>query len=193
MTLLGILIFIIIILISLTIHEFSHAKAADILGDPTPRMAGRLTLNPLAHVDPLGFLALLLVRIGWAKPVPINPYNFKNPQRGMMLTGLAGPFSNFILAWLLAAVFKTVPIHDALWIQIMQSAIWINLALAIFNLLPIPPLDGSRIFTQYFPVEWQINLERYGFFILIGVIIFPPTQMLLLEIISAVYGLLMMI
>src|SRR3989339_1934529 len=193
MAALSFLIFIIIILISLTIHEFSHAKAADILGDPTPRMAGRLTLNPLAHVDPLGFLALLLVRIGWAKPVPINPYNFKNPQRGMMLTGLAGPFSNFILAWLLAAVFKTVPIHDALWIQIMQSAIWINLALAIFNLLPIPPLDGSRIFTQYFPVEWQINLERYGFFILIGVIIFPPTQEILFLIINSIYGLLMKI
>lgn len=191
MAIFSLLIFIIIILLSLSIHEFAHAKAADILGDPTPRLAGRLTLNPLAHLDPLGFLALLLIKIGWAKPVPINPYNFSNPQKGMMITGIAGPISNFILAWILAVILKTVPIQDFLWIEVMQNAIWINLALMIFNLLPIPPLDGSRIFTQYFPFEWQVNLERYGFFILLGVLIFPTTQELLVSAISFAYGLLL--
>lgn len=191
MTALGLLLFVIIILASLTIHEYSHAKAADILGDPTPRMAGRLTLNPIAHLDPVGFLALLLIRIGWAKPVPINPYNFKNPERGMLITGIAGPISNFFLAWILAIVLKTIPFNNAVWVEALQSAIWINLALMVFNLLPIPPLDGSRIFTQYMPVEWQMSLERYGFLILIGVIMFPPTQELLMVIIGLIYGLLL--
>lgn len=191
MTILALLIFTGIILISISIHEYAHAKTADILGDPTPRLAGRLTINPMAHLDPFGFLMLLIVKIGWAKPVPINAYNFKNPERGMLMTGLAGPISNFLLAWVLAIVFKYVPIHDYLWMQVMSSAIYINLALMIFNLLPIPPLDGSRIFTQYMPVEWQMNLERYGFFILIGILIFPTTQELLSAIIGFVYSLLM--
>ncbi|OGC08337.1 hypothetical protein A2230_07180 [candidate division WOR-1 bacterium RIFOXYA2_FULL_36_21] len=193
MTLIGFLIFIIVILISLSVHEFAHAKAADVLGDPTPRMAGRLTLNPLSHIDIIGLLALIFVRIGWAKPVPINSYNFRDPNKGMMITGLAGPVSNFFLAWILAIFLKYIPISNAVWIEVVQYAIWINLALMTFNLLPVPPLDGSRIFTQYFPVEWQINLERYGFFILIGIIIFPPTQELLFLIINSIYGLLMRI
>lgn len=191
MTLLALLIFTGIILISISIHEFAHAKTADILGDPTPRLAGRLTLNPMAHLDPFGFLMLLIIRIGWAKPVPINPYNFKNPERGMMMTGLAGPISNFLLAWILAILFKFVPMNDYLWVQVMTSAIWVNLALMIFNLLPIPPLDGSRIFTQYMPAEWQVTLDRYGFMILIGILIFPPTQELLSTVIGFVYTLLM--
>src|SRR3989339_1893110 len=193
MTLIGFLIFIIVILISLSVHEFAHAKAADVLGDPTPRMAGRLTLNPLSHIDIIGLLALIFVRIGWAKPVPINSYNFRDPNKGMMITGLAGPVSNFFLAWILAIFLKYIPISNAVWIEVVQYAIWINLALMTFNLLPVPPLDGSRIFTQYFPVEWQINLERYGFFILIGIIIFPPTQELLFLIINSIYGLFMRI
>ncbi len=191
MTLLALIIFVGIILVSLSIHEYAHAKAADVMGDPTPRMAGRLTINPLAHLDPIGFLMLLIVRIGWAKPVPINPYNFKNPEKGMMITGLAGPISNFLLAWVLAILLKTIPLNNYLWVEVMQSAIYINLALMIFNLLPIPPLDGSRIFTQYMPVEWQMNLERYGFMILIGILIFPPTQEILSTIIGFVYTLLM--
>jgi Zn-dependent protease len=186
------LILIIIILLSISIHEFSHAKAADILGDPTPRLSGRLTLNPIAHIDPIGLLMLILVRIGWAKPVPINPYNFKNPNQGMMLTGLAGPASNLFLAWVLAVLLKTIPIQSVLWASTLQNAIFINLALMIFNLLPVPPLDGSRIYTQYLPMEWQYNLERYGFFILIGILIFPPTQEILFFLITFVYRLLML-
>ncbi|MFC1496140.1 site-2 protease family protein, partial [Candidatus Margulisiibacteriota bacterium] len=131
------LIFIPIILFCITIHEYSHAKVADMLGDPTPRYAGRLTLNPLSHIDPFGLLMLIMVRIGWAKPVPINPYNFRDPEKGMMMVGLAGPASNFMLAWFLAAIVKTVPIPSYFWMQILHTTIWVNLALMVFNLMPI--------------------------------------------------------
>lgn len=190
MDLISFIIFIIVILASLSVHEYSHAKAADLLGDPTPRQAGRLTLNPIAHIDPIGLLALVIMRIGWAKPVPINPYNFKNPDQGMMVVGLAGPASNFLIAWVLSAILRTVPAIPAFWLSLLGSAIFINLALMIFNLLPIPPLDGSRIYTQFLPLEWQYNLERYGFLILVGIILFPPTQELLFQIIYFVYNLL---
>lgn len=186
---LALMLYVIIILISISIHEFAHAKAADVLGDPTPRLSGRLTLNPLAHLDPIGFLMLLIIRIGWAKPVPINPYNFKNPNTGMMITGLAGPLSNFITAWVLAIVLRNIPAPHYVIYDALQAAIWINLALMIFNLLPIPPLDGSRIYTQFLPSETQIFLERNGFWLLIFVLIFPPTQRLLMLLISFVYRL----
>src|SRR3989344_5157513 len=99
-----------VLLIVITVHEFSHALVADRLGDPTPRLAGRLTLNPVAHIDPIGLLMLILVRFGWAKPVPINPYNFKNPRQGSLLVSLAGPGSNFILAWIIAVFFRIYPL-----------------------------------------------------------------------------------
>jgi Zn-dependent protease len=187
---LALILYVVIILVSISIHEFAHAKAADVLGDPTPRLSGRLTLNPLAHLDPIGFLMLIFIRIGWAKPVPINPYNFKNPNTGMMITGLAGPLSNFFTAWVLAIVLRNIPsLHYVLY-DAFSAAIWINLALMIFNLLPIPPLDGSRIFTQFLPYETQVFLERYSFVLLIAILIFPPTQQLLLTLISLVYRLL---
>lgn len=191
MTLLSLLIFVGVILVSLAIHEYAHAKVADVLGDPTPRMAGRLTLNPIAHIDPVGLLALIIFRIGWAKPVPINSYNFKNPERGMLLCGLAGPVSNFFMAWFFAVLLKTVPISSELWTEVLQNAIFINLALMIFNLLPIPPLDGSRIFTQYLPYDVQMSLENYGFLILVAILFFPPTQQLLFFLINFAYSLLM--
>lgn len=186
---LGLILYVVIILVSISIHEYSHAKAADILGDPTPRLSGRLTLNPLAHLDPFGFLMLLIIKIGWAKPVPINPYNFKNPNTGMMITGLAGPLSNFFTAWVLAIILRNIPAPHYVLYDAFTAAIWINLALMIFNLLPIPPLDGSRIFTQFLPYETQVFLERYSFVLLIAILIFPPTQQLLLGLISLVYRL----
>jgi Zn-dependent protease len=180
---------IVIVLISITVHEYSHAKAADMLGDPTPRLAGRLTLNPIAHIDPIGFLMFIVIKIGWAKPVPINPYNFKDPKKDVIIVGAAGPISNFLMAWVVAILAKTLPISGWAWYSITQSFVFINIALAVFNLLPIPPLDGSRIFTQYLPYEWQENLERYGFVILLIVLLFPPIQYLFVSLINAIYGL----
>jgi Zn-dependent protease len=158
-----------IILITITIHEFAHGKVADLLGDPTPRLSGRLTLNPIKHIDPIGFLMLILVRFGWAKPVPINPRNFINPLKGMAAVGAAGPLSNFTLAWILAVIIKFIP-FDYNSTTIMHYAVWINVALAVFNLLPVPPLDGSRILAFFLPYRYTYildYLEQYGFMILI--------------------------
>jgi Zn-dependent protease len=181
------IIFIIIILFAITVHEFSHALAAEMMGDPTPRLAGRLTLNPIKHIDPIGFLMLLIVRFGWAKPVPINPYNFRDPVRGEMVVSFAGPASNFLAAWLAAVLMKLFPVVF-LSNGYVQGAvlyfIWINLALAVFNLLPIPPLDGSHILEPFIPEEYRRMLEQYGFFILIFILIFPPTSGILIYVID---------
>jgi Zn-dependent protease len=187
------IIFIIIILFAITVHEFSHAAAAELMGDPTPRLAGRLSLNPIKHIDPIGFLMLLLVRFGWAKPVPINPYNFKDPVRGEMVVSFAGPASNFLSAWLAAMVIRFFPViilTNGYVQRGVSDFIWINLALAIFNLLPIPPLDGSHILEPFMPFEFRQMLEQYGFFILIFILIFPPTSYILLYVINSLFRLL---
>ncbi|MBU0502669.1 MAG: site-2 protease family protein [bacterium] len=164
-----------IILITITVHEFAHAKVADVLGDPTPRQAGRLTLNPISHIDPIGFIMLILVRFGWAKPVPINPYNFRDPRKGTIYVSLAGPLSNFFFAWVVAIVYKTLPFDYPLLNTILSYTIWINLALGVFNLIPIPPLDGSKILEGVLPYQYLesfYRMQRYGFLILIMIIMF---------------------
>lgn len=163
-----------ILLVTIAVHEFSHAKVADLLGDATPRHLGRLTLNPFSHIDPIGLLMLVFIRIGWAKPVPVNPYNFSDPKKGMALVAVSGPASNFFMAYIFSLVFKYVPLLP-FWQDIIFYAIWINCALAIFNLLPIPPLDGSNILQAFLPDEYAHVLEnfnRYGFFILLFIIFF---------------------
>jgi Zn-dependent protease len=192
MTIISLLISLLIILFAITIHEFSHALAADILGDPTPRLAGRLTLNPIKHIDPIGFLMLLLVRFGWAKPVPINPYNFKDPSRGEMVVSFAGPASNFLAAFLVARLIKLIPINIIMSGYVASAVsdfIFINLALAVFNLIPVPPLDGSHILEPFIPYEMKRTFEQYGFFILIFILMFPPTAYLLMDIINFLFKL----
>ena len=156
-----------LIIISLTIHEFSHAWVADYLGDSTPRYSGRLTLNPIPHIDPIGFLMLIIARFGWAKPVPINPHNFSDPKAGTLWVGLAGPISNLMLAWVLSVIYRYFPFPGGVpnWIiQFILSGIWLNIALAVFNLIPVPPLDGSRILAGLLPPEQEhifANFEQY--------------------------------
>ncbi|MDF2548117.1 MAG: peptidase [Anaerosolibacter sp.] len=142
------------ILIGFSFHEYAHAQAAVWLGDDTPKHQGRLTLSPMAHIDPIGFLMIVIARFGWAKPVEVNPYNFKNRRRDDILVSLAGPMMNLFLAFfflLLMKAFTFAPpslISDNLFNTIMEvfdNTVWMNIVLFVFNLLPIPPLDGSHI------------------------------------------------
>jgi len=152
------------VLTAISIHEFAHAWVADRLGDPTPSLAGRLTLNPLAHLDPLGTLALFFIGFGWGKPVPIDPYNLRHPRRDQALIALAGPLSNFLFVLFIAFIYHLFPYpHLFLIIQIL---ITINLSLALFNLLPLHPLDGSKILLGLLPFdlaqEWEEILTSYS-------------------------------
>ena len=169
------------ILIGLVLHEFAHAATANALGDPTPKLMGRLTLNPIAHLDPIGTLMLFVARFGWAKPVITNPSKYKIKRFGFALVGLAGPMTNFVLAiiffftYLGLAYNYILPAENAI-MMILINAAWINTALGIFNLLPIPPLDGYNIFKDIFLVKFVKsqalwNFERYGQFLLIAFIV----------------------
>lgn len=174
----GALVVVLIFLPAITIHEYAHGWMAHRLGDPTAKEAGRLTLNPLAHIDPMGtvlmpILLLIMTRgqfaFGWAKPVPINPLYMKNPRRDMMWVGLAGPGANIGLAFLSAMVLK-MGIVPAGLIELFTIIILINLILAIFNLIPIPPLDGSRVLMGILPREQAYaysRIEPYGFIIIL--------------------------
>ncbi|MCK8825721.1 site-2 protease family protein [Fuchsiella alkaliacetigena] len=161
-----------VLLFSLSIHEYSHGKMADLLGDPTPEMTGRLTLNPLAHLDLMGTLVLLFTqRFGWAKPVRVDPRYFDDPKQGMMYVGLAGPASNILMAILLAGLFNSLAfVLPPVVLIFLQLGVGINLGLAIFNLLPVPPLDGSKILAGFLPRKYDsiiYQLEAYGPFVLL--------------------------
>lgn len=170
-----ILFFLVIIglLLAITIHEFSHALAADLLGDPNPRSNGRLTLNPLAHLDPLGSLALLFFGFGWGKPVETIVSNLQHPRRDIAIISFAGPLSNLILAIILSFFLSFT--SSPLFISLFTTIIYINLMLAIFNLLPIYPLDGEKILVGLLPRETAFELQafmrQYGTIILLFLIL----------------------
>ncbi len=146
------------IIIAIGIHEAAHCYAADALGDPTPRSLGRVTLNPVAHLDPLGTLAILITgAFGWGKPSPFDPYNLANPRRDTALIALAGPMSNIALATLLSLPLHFISTTNVLF-SVIYALIRLNINLAIFNLLPVPPLDGSKIFLRTNPWANQNNL-----------------------------------
>jgi Zn-dependent protease len=169
-------------LIGLTFHEFSHAWAANRLGDSTARDAGRLTLNPLAHLDLLGTVALVVAGFGWAKPCPVDASRFRSPRRDMALVALAGPVANMLLAIVISILLHVLaPLGFEDWIYsssvillIVVRGVWINVVLAVFNLIPIPPLDGSRIVAGIVPEGWNRGyeqIERYGPMVLIGLVL----------------------
>jgi Zn-dependent protease len=168
------------LLISVIFHELAHGLTADRLGDDTPRAMGRLTLNPLAHLDPLGSFLLPLSSyllggfiFGWAKPVPINPLNFKNPKRDMALVALMGPLTNLTIALLFLFLWKlSLVLNLTVNESLILGFVRLNIVLAVFNLLPIPPLDGSRIFLSFLPMTTQFYLEQFGFLLIIIFIFF---------------------
>jgi Zn-dependent protease len=167
-----------VFLLALTIHEFAHAWVAYRLGDPTARSQGRLTLNPLAHLDIIGTIAIVLIGFGWAKPVPVDARYFRQPRRDTILVSAAGPLSNLLLAAAMAFCYRMIPWGvwglEAAWLVVplramIRTAVWVNVLLAIFNLLPIPPLDGSRVVSGLLPLRQAITysqLEPYGFVII---------------------------
>ena len=178
------------LIMALALHEYAHARAAVAMGDFTPRMMGRLTVNPLAHIDPIGFAMLLIARFGWAKPVVINPHNFRDRKKGEILVALAGPAMNFLLAFLGLGVmlFLTRKMHMEMSYG-LRAVLWLivvyNINFGVFNLIPIPPLDGSRILAAILPYEMRYrfaSLERYSMIIFIIFLATPILSYILVPI-----------
>jgi len=174
---------VIVLLVAFTIHELAHAVTADYLGDPTPRRMGRISLNPIRHLDPFGTLMLIIAGFGWAKPVMVNPMNMRgNPRTSMAIVAVAGPLSNILMALLAAIFFRSGLVDFTMGggltpSFILSEFIWINLILAFFNLIPVPPLDGSKILFAILPAEMVYRLrplEQFGFVILMAVVFFFP-------------------
>lgn len=189
------------LVIALVIHEYAHAKVADVMGDFTPRMTGRLTLNPMAHIDPIGLIMLLVVRFGWAKPVMINARNFRNWRQGELLVAVAGPVANLIVAFIsllaMAVLFKLGMFSEGVRL-VLSMMVLFNINFAIFNMLPLPPLDGSKVLMVLLPGRLAyklMSLERYSFIILIFLMMTPfltmiliPLQRLVLSVFNLIIG-----
>lgn len=170
------------ILLALSFHEYAHGWMAYRLGDPTAKHEGRLTMNPLAHLDPLGTMMIIIVHFGWAKPVPVNPMNLKDPKKDMLWIALAGPVSNVIMAAGLGLILR---IMIGMGMRVDESflgyfqymlyfAVMINLVLAIFNMIPIPPLDGSKILFGLLPTEYEesfLRFQQIGPMVLLGLVV----------------------
>ena len=182
------------IIIALTIHEFSHGYISYRLGDRTAKNDGRLTLNPMKHIDPVGMLFLLIAGFGWAKPVMVNPYNLENPKHDMAFISAAGPVSNFITAFIIMLVYYPLAmsfhIRGNIFFEFIRILITINIALGIFNMLPVPPLDGSKVFGVILPDHMYFRFTgfRYGFILLIILIYTGFTSRIIQSVMSAVFA-----
>lgn len=195
------------LLLALTLHEVAHGYVAYRLGDPTAKALGRLSLNPLKHLDPIGTLAFFFIKFGWAKPVPVNPGYFKDPKRDMLWVALAGPVTNLGLAFISAALAKGLwfvaselpysTTAEAILVPLnamLIASVWINLVLCIFNFLPIPPLDGSKILMGLLPNRMAasyMQLERFGFIIILGLAFTGVLGKVIIPVISFANGLLL--
>lgn len=158
------------LLVAFVFHELGHGYTAYALGDPTPRVMGRLSLNPMRHIDPVGFIMIWAFGFGWAKPVQVDPRNFANPRRDMALVAFAGPFMNFVLAFLALATIHATGVESGLFYRLLAVAAQYNVGLGVFNMLPIPPLDGSKVLAALLPPDMAFRLEtgeNWGWLVLI--------------------------
>lgn len=181
------------LLLALVLHEYAHARVAVAMGDFTPKLTGRLTLNPMAHIDPIGLLMLLVCRFGWAKPVMVNPRNFKDMKKGNILVALAGPAANFLTAFvtlfIMMVLFKFGMLNTVGIKTVLSMIVLFNINFGIFNLIPLPPLDGSKILLEFLPGELAykyMGIERYSFIILIILIMTPVLSSILVPLSSLI-------
>lgn len=184
------------LLLALVLHEYAHARVAVVMGDFTPKLTGRLTLNPVAHIDPIGLIMLLVAHFGWAKPVMVNPRNFRDMRKGNILVALAGPAANFVTAFV--AMFLMILMYRlnfdmSIGVKTVLSMIVLfNVNFGIFNLIPLPPLDGSKILLEFLPREYAykyMGIERYSFIILIVMMMTPILGGILIPLSQLILGL----
>lgn len=174
---------VIALLVGLTFHEFSHALVADELGDHRPRAMGRLTLNPIPHIDPIGAVMLLIAGFGWAKPVMVNPYALRNGARSMWMVAAAGPVANFVVAIGFAAVYRVLDLaglEGGFLVNLVRNVVLLNVLLALFNFIPIPPLDGYNAVLSFLPPRTAMTVQRYapyGILVLLLLIILPNSPL----------------
>lgn len=188
---------VIALLVGLTFHEFSHALVADELGDGRPRAMGRLTLNPIPHIDPIGAVMLLIAGFGWAKPVMVNPYALRNGVRSMWLVAAAGPVANFVVAIGFAVIYRVldlVGVEGGFLVSLVRNVVLLNVLLALFNFIPIPPLDGYNAVLSFLPPRTAMTVQRYapyGILVLLLLIILPDSPLgLLFRAVAGITGVL---
>ena len=188
---------VIALLVGLTFHEFSHALVADELGDGRPRAMGRLTLNPIPHIDPIGAVMLLIAGFGWAKPVMVNPYALRNGVRSMWLVAAAGPVANFVVAVGFAVIYRVLDlagVEGGFLVSLVRNVVLLNVLLALFNFIPIPPLDGYNAVLSFLPPRTAMTVQRYapyGILVLLLLIILPNSPLgLLFRAVAGITGVL---
>lgn len=195
------ILYIIAFIIAVVCHEFAHGYAALSQGDPTAKNAGRLTLNPLAHVDPIGLIAMLIFRIGWAKGVPVNPYNFRDRRKSTLIVSSAGILTNLFIAIIASIILRLItslnPSYNSFihyLVYFLFILMWVNVMLGVFNLMPFPPLDGSKILASILPLPVERFIyqnERYLYFILIILIFTGTLSRIIMPIINFIVGILL--
>ena len=179
------------IILAITFHEMAHGYAAESMGDDTAKLAGRLSPNPLKHLDPIGFLSMLIFHFGWAKPVPVNPSRFRNRRKGMIVVALSGCVTNLLLGFIsMAAMYATQGLGNIYLQIILMYMTMYNIMFGVFNLIPIPPLDGADVLAEFLPYKARVSdmkFSRYGMIVLLAMMVFGPFGYIITPIVNWIY------